>query len=110
MKKPTVTVLIPCYNEAAVLPKLYRRLASLAQRQKTERITFLFINDGSRDHTLETIKKYAATDRRVGYIDLSRNYGKEIALTAGIDHANGDAVVLVDADLQDPPELIPKMI
>jgi len=71
---------------------------------------FLFVNDGSRDKTLEIIKGFAEADHRIAYVNLSRNFGKETAMLAGLDHVTGDATVIIDADLQDPPELIPQMI
>ncbi len=108
MKK--ISILIPAYNEQEVLEKLYHRLGKLANDNKSYDFEFLFVNDGSRDRTLEIIKEYAATDDRVAYVNLSRNFGKEIAMIAGLDHVTGDATVIIDADLQDPPELIPEMI
>jgi len=106
----TISILIPAYNEEPVLDKLFTRLANLANETKEYDFEFLFVNDGSKDQTLDFIKDYAATDSRVSYINLSRNFGKEIGMIAGLDHAIGDAVVIIDADLQDPPELIPEMI
>ena len=106
----TITLLIPAYNEAPVLPKLFSRLNDLVKSVPKYNFEFLFVNDGSRDDTLEIIKQEAAKNPRVSYINLSRNFGKEIAMCAGIDHANHDALVIIDADLQDPPELIPDMI
>ncbi len=106
----TITLLIPAYNEEAVLPALFQRLNSLAESIDDYRFEFLFINDGSRDQTLELIKNHATTDHRISYLNLSRNFGKEIAMLAGFDHVRGDACVVIDADLQDPPELIPEMI
>ena len=108
MKK--ITLLIPAYNEEAVLDALFERLDGLASSVKDYEFEFLFVNDGSRDKTLEMIKQQAAKDKRVSYVNLSRNFGKEIAMIAGIDHVKGDAMVIIDADLQDPPELIPEMI
>ena len=108
MKK--ISILIPAYNEQEVLEPLYHRLGKLANDNKSYEFEFLFINDGSRDKTLQLIKEYAAEDDRVAYVDFSRNFGKEIAMIAGLDYATGDAVVIIDADLQDPPELIPEMI
>jgi len=86
------------------------RLANLANDTKSYDFEFLFVNDGSKDKTLEIIKGYAEQDPRVSYINLSRNFGKEIGMIAGLDHVQGDATVIIDADLQDPPELIPQMI
>lgn len=106
----SITLLIPAYNEEEVLPHLYERLDKLANENGSYSWEFLFVNDGSRDKTLEIIQKYAAKDERVSYVNLSRNFGKEIAMIAGIDHIESDAMVIIDADLQDPPELIPEMI
>ena len=106
----TISILIPAYNEEPVLDKLFHRLDNLANDNKAYNFEFLFVNDGSKDKTLDLIKDYADADPRVSYINLSRNFGKEIGMIAGLDHATGDATVIIDADLQDPPELIPKMI
>jgi glycosyltransferase involved in cell wall biosynthesis len=106
----TISILIPAYNEEPVLDKLFTRLANLANDNKDYGFEFLFVNDGSKDKTLDIIKGYADTDPRVSYINLSRNFGKEIGMIAGLDHVSGDATVIIDADLQDPPELIPEMI
>jgi glycosyltransferase involved in cell wall biosynthesis len=105
-----ISILIPAYNEQEVLLHLYERLNKLAGETPAYTFEFLFVNDGSRDKTLEIIKTYAKKDSRVSYINLSRNFGKEIAMIAGLDHADGDATVIIDADLQDPPELISQMI
>lgn len=105
-----ITILIPAYNEQEVLRHLYERLHKLAGETPDYTFEFLFVNDGSRDKTLEIIKTYAAKDKRVAYINLSRNFGKETAMIAGLDKSDGDATVIIDADLQDPPELIPQMI
>ena len=108
--KKLISVLIPAYNEEEVLDMLMERLDKLAADQPGYNWEFMFVNDGSRDRTLEIIKQYAERDARVSYINLSRNFGKETAMIAGFDHVRGDAVVNIDADLQDPPELIPQMI
>ncbi len=105
-----ITILIPAYNEQEVLGALHSRLAQLADDNTSYRFEFLFVNDGSRDSTLGILRELAANDPRVSYINLSRNFGKEIAMIAGFDHAEGDATVIIDADLQDPPELISEMI
>ncbi len=105
-----ISVLIPAYNEEEVLRHLYERLGKLAGENGNYDFEFLFVNDGSRDQTLEMIKSYAEKDKRISYVNLSRNFGKEIAMIAGLDHVTGDATVIIDADLQDPPELIPQMI
>ncbi len=106
----TISILIPAYNEEPVLEHLFARLANLANDTKNYNFEFLFVNDGSKDKTLDIIKDYAEKDPRVSYINLSRNFGKEIGMIAGLDHVQGDATVIIDADLQDPPELIPEMI
>ena len=105
-----ISILIPAYNEEAVLEPLMIRLGNLANNTKDYDFEFLFVNDGSKDKTLDIIKDYAEKDDRVSYINLSRNFGKEIGMIAGLDHVTGDATVIIDADLQDPPELIPEMI
>lgn len=105
-----VTILIPAYNEESVLPMLFKRLQALANKQTDYDFEFLFVNDGSRDDTLRLIQQAARVDSRISYVNLSRNFGKEIAMIAGLDHVRGDATVIIDADLQDPPELVPKMI
>ncbi|MDQ5913067.1 MAG: polyisoprenyl-phosphate glycosyltransferase [Patescibacteria group bacterium] len=105
-----ISVLIPAYNEKEIIRALYERLDKLSHDVKSYKFEFLFINDGSKDNTLEIIKDLAAKDSRITYISLSRNFGKEIAMIAGLDHVKSDAAIIMDADLQDPPELIPKMI
>ena len=102
--------MIPAYNEEKVLPLLFKRLDNLAKNNEDYNFEFLFINDGSKDRTIDLIRQKSSKDARVSYIDLSRNFGKERAMLAGFDYAKGDAMVIIDADLQDPPELIPKMI
>lgn len=106
----TISILIPAYNEEQVLDKLFTRLANLANDNKKYDFEFLFVNDGSKDTTLKIIMEYAERDPRVSYVNLSRNFGKEIGMIAGLDYVTGDATVIIDADLQDPPELIPEMI
>lgn len=106
----TITVLIPVYNEEEVLPALFDRLTGLAGSHVDYSFGFLFVNDGSRDKSLKLIEEFAKRDHRVSYVNLTRNFGKEIAMIAGIDHVDGDALVIMDADLQDPPELLPDMI
>lgn len=103
----TLSVVVPAYNEEDVLPEFHRRLISVLEKVEGA-CEILYINDGSSDNTLKVINAFQ--DPRVAIIDLSRNFGKEIAMTAGLDHARGQAVIVIDADLQDPPELIPKFI
>ena len=103
----TLSVIVPAYNEEEVLPEFHRRLTAVLKNIEGH-CEILYINDGSNDNTLKAINDFQ--DPRVAIIDLSRNFGKEIAMTAGLDHARGQAVIVIDADLQDPPELIPKFI
>ncbi len=100
-----VDVIVPCYNESAVIGLLYERLRPLLDRTDVD-LRLLCVDDGSRDDTLAQLIALSTRDPRVGVIALSRNFGKEAAMTAGLDHARGDAAVVIDADLQDPPELI----
>jgi glycosyltransferase involved in cell wall biosynthesis len=108
--KKLISILIPAYNEEEVLDMLYERLDTFARDNDRYQFKFFFVNDASRDRTLDIIKAYAEKDSRVAYLNLSRNFGKEIAMIAGFDHVKGDAMVIIDADLQDPPELIPQML
>lgn len=110
MTKGLITVIIPTYNEEESLLDIIKRLEHLSSTVKRYDFEFLFVNDGSSDKTLEIIQKCAGQDQRISYIDLSRNFGKEIGVAAGLDYAQGDAVVIMDADGQEPPELIPEMI
>ncbi len=104
-----LSVVVPAYNEEDVLPEFHRRITAVLNGI-SGRSEVVYVNDGSRDRTVEVIEGLRANDARVTLVDLSRNFGKEIALTAGLDHARGQAVVVIDADLQDPPELIPEFI
>lgn len=109
-QQPTISLLsivIPLYNEAATVDRLVARVSS-AVATTAEDFEIIFVDDGSRDATIAAVARIAATDRRVKLVALSRNYGKEIALTAGLDHAQGDVVVFMDGDLQHPPEYIPQ--
>ena len=108
MKK--VSIVICAYNEEEAIPKLYERLSEIINKIKNYEFEILFINDGSKDRTLEIIKELRKNDKRVCYVDFSRNFGKEIAMIAGLDYATGDSLIFMDADLQDPPELIPEFI
>lgn len=110
MTLPLVTVVIPIYNEQAVLPELLSRLTKLFEGNTTVRWQVVMIDDGSRDGSAELIRSHAACDSRFGLIEFSRNFGFQAALAAGLAHAPGDAIVTIDADLQDPPELIPKLV
>ena len=108
MKK--ISIVIPSYNEEESMPFLYERLNNLMKNMNQYEFEMLFINDGSKDNTLELIKSYREKDKRYAYVDFSRNFGKETAMIAGLDYATGDCVIIIDADLQDPPELIPELI
>jgi len=103
------SIVAPCYNEEGNLQELYRRITEVMDKTG-ESWELVLINDGSRDHTIDLMKEIHAQDNRVHYIDFARNFGHQIAVTAGMDYAQGKAVVLIDSDLQDPPELIWDMI
>ncbi len=108
--KKLVTILIPAYNEEEALPILYERLVKLMNSLPQYNFELLFVNDGSHDKTLDILKEMRKSDSRICYVNLSRNYGKEVAMIAGFDYVNGDCMINIDADLQDPPELIPEML
>ena len=108
MKK--VTIIIPAYNEEESIPFLKKRIDELINKIKEYEFEILLINDGSSDETLNLIKKWREEDNRINYVDFSRNFGKETAMIAGFDYSTGDCVIIIDADLQDPPELIPEML
>lgn len=105
-----ITLLVPAYNEEKVLKMFYEEVIKQINAIENEEFEILFINDGSKDSSLDIIKELRQKDSRVTYVDLSRNYGKEIAMAAGFDYASGDAIIIMDADLQDPPSLIPVMV
>lgn len=106
----TITIIIPCYNEAQSLPLLHAELCKLSESESDYNWEYLFINDGSRDTTIEELEKLHTQDKRCNYVDLSRNYGKEVALLAGFDYATGDCAVIMDADLQHPPHVVHEML
>ena len=108
-EKLSLSVVVPVYNEQEGLGELHRRLSSVLNDLPFAS-EIIYVNDGSTDRTLEAMKHLREFDSRVAIIELSRNFGKEIAMTAGIDHAVGDGVIVIDADLQDPPELIPRLV
>lgn len=108
MKK--ITIIIPAYNEEESLPMLIDRIKKIMDSMNKYDFEILFVNDGSKDKTLSIIKKIRENDKRISYVDFSRNFGKEIAMIAGLDYATGDCVIFMDADLQDPPELIPELV
>jgi glycosyltransferase involved in cell wall biosynthesis len=102
-------VVVPAFNEEQALPEFHRRLCAVLDALDLD-AEVVFVNDGSTDSTARVLERLRAGDARLAIVDLSRNFGKEIALTAGLDHARGDAVVVIDADLQEPPELIPQLV
>ncbi|MDY3361794.1 MAG: glycosyltransferase family 2 protein [Clostridium celatum] len=110
MDNKKLSIIIPMYNEEEALPYLYKRLVELAKRIDKYQLEFLFVNDGSKDNSLKIVKEYRKKDSRVQYLNLSRNFGKEVAMGAAFDYVTGDVVAIIDADLQDPPELIVDML
>ena len=104
-----ISIVIPCYNEEDVVAVCHETVASVLDTLSYD-FEIIYVNDGSSDETLERLEALLKTDNRIVIINLSRNFGKEAAMTAGIDSATGDAVIILDADLQDPPELIPDLI
>lgn len=107
--KPTISIVVPVYNEEPVLPELHRRVSAVLDGIG-ESWELILVNDGSRDRSAEVIAQLHDLDERVKGLSFSRNFGFQIAVTAGLDHAQGDAVIISDADLQDPPEVFPDMI
>lgn len=105
-----VSIVVPCFNEEQVLHALYQRLTALIGSLPAYQWEVVFIDDGSSDKTLEILRRFHQQDSRMCYIALSRNFGKENAMLAGFDHAKGDCMVIIDADLQDPPEMIQEML
>jgi dolichol-phosphate mannosyltransferase len=104
-----VSVVVPFLNEEENLPELYRRVSAVFEKEPEE-VRFVFVDDGSTDGSVQWLEKTQQTDPRVGILRLSRNFGHQIAITAGMDHADADAVVIIDADLQDPPEVIADLL
>jgi len=105
-----VTILIPCFNESAGLRQFYECTQKILSRLAGYKFHMIFVDDGSKDDTLKIMQELHEQDRAVSYVSLSRNFGKETAMLAGLDYAEGDAVILMDADLQDPPALLPEML
>ena len=105
-----ISLIIPCYNEEESLPALYTAIQEVANSMEKYEFELLFIDDGSKDKTLEKLKEYAEEDKRVKYLSFSRNFGKESAMYAGFCNATGDYVAVMDADMQDPPALLPQMM
>ncbi len=105
-----ISVIVPCFNEEEALPYFYEEIIKTAQKMNDFDFEFIFVNDGSKDKTLRLSKDLATKDPRVKYVSFSRNFGKEAAIYAGLEHSTGDYCVLMDADLQDPPALLPEMM
>lgn len=108
-QKKILSVVTPVYNEEENIDEFYSRVLKATQDLNLE-LEIIYINDGSHDNTIEIINRQSEKDNRIAVLDLSRNFGKEIALTAGLDYASGDAVIVIDSDLQDPPEVIPELV
>lgn len=113
MGKELISIVVPCYNEQEVLPLFREEILRVSDGMKSENseleFEFLFINDGSRDKTLELLRRYSEEDSRFRYISFSRNFGKEAGILAGLENSKGDYVVVMDADLQHPPKFLPQM-
>ena len=107
--KKLLSVVVGCYNEEEALPYFYKEICEIAKKMKELNFEFIFINDGSKDKTLEVLKEFHEKDKRVRYISFSRNFGKEAAMYAGLEHSKGDYITIMDADLQDPPYLLEEM-
>jgi len=109
--EPLISIIVPCFNEEAVIQETHRRLTdTFADTDLEGRYEIVYVDDGSHDRTLLMLESIQATDKAVRVLSFSRNFGHQMAVSAGIDHAQGDAIVLIDADLQDPPELIRVMV
>lgn len=109
MSKEKISIIVPCYNEEESLPIFYKEIDKISKEMKVVDFEFLFINDGSRDKTLNILREMAKKDKRVRYISFSRNFGKEAGMWAGLENANGDYVAIMDADMQDPPSKVKEM-
>lgn len=105
-----VSLVVPCYNEEEVLPYFYEEFCRVAKQLSDYIVEVIFIDDGSKDQTLSVVKKFSEKDSRVKYLSFSRNFGKEAAIYAGFQYADGEYVAMLDADLQDPPSLLPEML
>jgi glycosyltransferase involved in cell wall biosynthesis len=110
MDKRLLTIVVPCYNEEEALPIFYKTVCDMEDKLPSVNIEFLFVDDGSKDKTLEVCRKLHQEDERVHYVSFSRNFGKEAGIYAGLEKSRGDYVVIMDVDLQDPPALLPEML
>lgn len=109
-EKKLISIVVPCYNEESTLEILYKELNRVTNELSAYDFEYVFVNDGSKDNTFSILKEMAATDEKVKYVSFSRNFGKEAALLAGLKNAKGDMVATMDADMQDPPALLPEMV
>jgi dolichol-phosphate mannosyltransferase len=108
---PLVSIVIPVFNEQQILPDLIQRLTPvLDQLEESYQFEVFFVDDGSTDRTYELLQSFSRHDERLKIITFSRNFGHQSAIVAGMDHSNGEAIITIDADLQDPPELIPRLV
>ncbi len=107
--KHLISLIVPCYNEAEAMPHFIEEANRVMGEMSNQDFEIIFVDDGSKDETLQIAKKLAEKDERIKYLSFSRNFGKEAAILAGLEHAKGDYVALLDADLQDPPSLLPEM-
>ena len=108
--KKLLSVIVPCYNEEETIDIFYKEITKVSQKMKDIDFEYIFVNDGSSDKTLEILKKLHQKDKKVAYLSFSRNFGKEAAMYAGLEYCHGDYITTMDADLQDPPSLLPKML
>lgn len=109
MKKQLLSVIVSCFNEQDTIPYFYKEIDKVSKEMKNLNFEFIFVNDGSTDKTLDILEELSNNDERVKYVSFSRNFGKEAAMFAGLEHSSGDYVTLMDADLQDPPHLLKEM-
>ena len=109
MQKEKISIIVPCYNEEKALPYFYEEITKISKEMSYVDFEYLFVNDGSKDGTLAQLRELSKKDKRVRYISFSRNFGKEAAMYAGLEHVKGDYIAVMDADLQDPPSLLPEM-
>ncbi len=110
MDKKLLTIIVPCYNEEESLPIFYKTVHEMEDKLSSVNLEFLFVDDGSKDKTLDVCRELHSKDERVHYVSFSRNFGKEAGIYAGLEKAKGDYVVIMDADLQDPPAMLPEML
>ena len=108
-KKDIISIIVPCYNEEQALPYFYEEIEKTRNKMKNVEFEYLFVKDGSKDKTLEVLRELSQKDKKIKYISFSRNFGKEAAMYAGLKESIGDYVAIMDADLQDPPSLLPEM-